>query len=916
MIIENVAEIAVSTLVQQIENHVRASRTSEALALCTHILYYFPKHLETYSLMAQALKDQGNLTAALDVYRRVLSADPENLGAYTGLARIFDIRRQAQEALWHTERAFELAPAQPEIRQELLRLYGQSEAVPRERLKLTRGALARLYAQEGLYDRAIHEFRAIGSTTASRYDIRVALAEALWRAGSTRDAADEAQSLLQVLPYCLKANLILGTAWQESAIPESQEYLERASSVDPSNQVAHNLLGARSTLRVTSVTVPEYVPGAPPPSAAQIETPTVPLIPLAPLTEADKALTIFDEPMPASTVESGLQPIEVSSSTPDAIVETQQAEMLEKVESASTPPSFVPQPEPKPTILKDQLPPWLHGEDRLPAESAAVDTRPAETSPRVGSSSPDWLAQLRRNFSAEAQEEKGIPAESIPLPVAAEPKPQSEPELEPPPTTIEESASHKPAAETSGPALGTDLPSWLSEKSETAEPRTEAVHIPTWLTEPTSSLAETTADGSDAIQTSESSPLPPLTSSETIANENELVQPAPASSQQAPLSYDRTAETTESVEAAKSSESMPASADATDSSNGIAPNTAQTPAQPSMEKSPLRVPKWVEVLSRREPEGATSQEEPPARSESAAPSAEIVEPTPPSETEPVPPVGQIPIGQPAVGSESGAPRSQIERPGSFATSETYTSRIDSAEGQKAAGTGPVTSALPALEYTPAATLERDVSAKQVVELGSTSESELSAPAREIAQLTPTPQSESVVSSSQIDKLTPDASSQPVDYTVPEHELGTLSFQPEPALPVADYSKPTTPRLAESSVPPQDAGSESPTAVEAAREELARSRISREPKYYLRLAQAREYRNADRVGEALHEYEYVITKSPRLVPEVIMDLESLVSSGDAPLDAHRLLGDAYTRAGRLNDALERYRYVKRQAESSP
>lgn len=835
------ADTAVSTLIQQVENHVQANRSAEALALCTHILYYFPKHLETYSLMAQALTLQGNLSGALDIYRRVLSADPENPGAYAALAHIFDARHQVEEALWHMERAFELAPAQQEIRKELLRLYGQFQAAPHERLKLTRGALARLYVQEGLYDQAIHEFREIGSSTLSRYDIRIALAEAMWHAGHTRDAAEVAQSLLDALPYCLKANLILGTAWHESAIPESQKYLERAVSLDPSNQVAHKMLGARSPLRVTSVTVPEYVEGAPPPYADQEETPPpVKPFPLAPLTDEDKALRIFDQPAPAD--EPLPEPVEPVTASPDAIVETPHSGVAEKQEPQPEPTSFVPLAEPKPSIVDDELPPWLRSDEELADESGAVETQYGDSSSGATLSNPDWLAQMRRNFSDEPQEEKGIPAELIPVPVAAEPQPQPEPEPTP-------HASQEPT-ETETTEEG--LPTWLSEKVEAADEKSETVQPSAWLTEPIPARAQ----APEPVQPFTASTQPATARSETTTEKIEPVQPSP------PL----------------------------------------TPSVPARDEIPTavfksRVPKWVEVLSRREPEEPAPQEKIPLRPEPASPQAEMAESKPAARTE-APTVPQITEPKPApLRSEPASPSAEI------------------AEAQPAAR-AEVLPAPQIVESKPAPLSESVAPAPQIAEPKPAPPSESVAPVVESVRPKPVERAESVAPASRGTEPPQVVPSQPVPPNVPAPEHSALNIQPEPAPPIAEYPEPTPPLAAE----PPTRGTEAaepapPIVVETAPAELSLARTRRQPKYYSQLVQARAYRNADRMDDALREYEYVISRSPRLVPEVIMDLESLVASGEAPLDAHRLLGDAYTRAGRLNDALERYRYVKRQTESS-
>ncbi len=51
-----------------------------------------------------------------------------------------------------------------------------------------------------------------------------------------------------------------------------------------------------------------------------------------------------------------------------------------------------------------------------------------------------------------------------------------------------------------------------------------------------------------------------------------------------------------------------------------------------------------------------------------------------------------------------------------------------------------------------------------------------------------------------------------------------------------------------------------------------------------------------------EYDYLVQHAPGLVNAVIDDLELLTARTDAPLEAHRILGDAYTRADRLAEAL--------------
>lgn len=228
---------------------LEAERHNEAIALCQNVLQHFPHHLEMYRLLGQAFLAVGDYEGSADLFRRVLSADPEEVVAYVGLAMIHEEDGHLEEALWHWERAFELALDQEEIREALQRLRSRREGGEKPRIKLTQGALGRLYAREGLRQQAIREYRALLLEDPERVDIQVALAELLWREGQREAAAEVCQDILGKLPCCLKANLILGTLWHGEASEEGgKALLEFAQALDPENRVAQALLGPLSPL--------------------------------------------------------------------------------------------------------------------------------------------------------------------------------------------------------------------------------------------------------------------------------------------------------------------------------------------------------------------------------------------------------------------------------------------------------------------------------------------------------------------------------------------------------------------------------------------------------------------------------------------------------------------------------------------
>ena len=75
-----------------------------------------------------------------------------------------------------------------------------------------------------------------------------------------------------------------------------------------------------------------------------------------------------------------------------------------------------------------------------------------------------------------------------------------------------------------------------------------------------------------------------------------------------------------------------------------------------------------------------------------------------------------------------------------------------------------------------------------------------------------------------------------------------------------------------------------------------------------LAQARALWTSGNRPGAIDLYEKALQSGPRFTADVIADFEQFVKEPDAPMPAHRLLGDAYAMVGRFKEALEQYRIV--------
>jgi tetratricopeptide (TPR) repeat protein len=227
------AKVSLRAYNREIEAMIDRGHLDEAVAHCQHILKTFPKHLETYRLLGKAYLEAKRHNEAVDIFSRVLSAEPNDFVAHVGMSIIRDEQNKVDDAIWHMERAFEVQSANPAIQSELQRLYGRREGVQPPRIRMTRGALAHMYMRGELYPQAISETRGVLEEDQGRSDMQVLLAKAYYKSGQKKDAADAASVVLKRYPFCLDANLVLAEVLGADRPESAQIYRHRVIELDP-----------------------------------------------------------------------------------------------------------------------------------------------------------------------------------------------------------------------------------------------------------------------------------------------------------------------------------------------------------------------------------------------------------------------------------------------------------------------------------------------------------------------------------------------------------------------------------------------------------------------------------------------------------------------------------------------------------
>lgn len=228
------AKIPLRVYNREIETLINRGQIDEAVGHCRHILRFYPKHIDTYRLLGKAYLEAQHYAEASDVLQRVLSAVPDDFVCQIGMSIIREDEGNLDAAIWHMERAFEVQPANAAVQGELRRLYGRRDGIEPPKIRLTRGALVRMYARGELYQQAIGEIRAALAEDPKRIDIEIILARMYYLSGMKVEATEVCSRLITKLPFCFEANRILAEILPEtSRADDAKVYQQRVDSMDP-----------------------------------------------------------------------------------------------------------------------------------------------------------------------------------------------------------------------------------------------------------------------------------------------------------------------------------------------------------------------------------------------------------------------------------------------------------------------------------------------------------------------------------------------------------------------------------------------------------------------------------------------------------------------------------------------------------
>ncbi len=398
--------ITLRAYLNELESMLENESPTEVLSHCRYILQHYPQNVATYRLLGKALLRKGHTEGlrehfeqAADIFQRVLSVVPDDIVAHLALSEIREQEGALNAAIWHMERARDQMPGNAMLRDALRKLYTRKsglESTGTGKLQLSRGALARQYADSQLYDQAILELREALQASPSRVDLQVFLATLLWDTQHTLEAGELALEILKQLPNCLQANALMARFWLAHSRPaDAQPFLNRVEAVDPyaamellrpgqdvpdSNLLTRLDYTARAAAALSQET-PEWVQ-----ELSDLGEDRAPFMPFADQAEAgsaeppdrvDLAAVFADEPEPA-------QP-------PEWVRDMLEAD-------------------------RDEAPEWMQGSDAAAEQAAELPPQhmwgggaatPDEAEPQPEDEIPAWFADVTE--AAQQVEEEAVP---------------------------------------------------------------------------------------------------------------------------------------------------------------------------------------------------------------------------------------------------------------------------------------------------------------------------------------------------------------------------------------------------------------------------------------------------------------------------------------------------------------------------
>jgi len=219
---------------RNIDDYIINQAHEEAILYSKFLLEKYPRNVNVYQLLAKTYLDTKKFDLAQYLFEIILRIDPDDFVSHIGISIISENFGNLERALESMRRAYEIQPSNESLQKEVIRLVREKDGFAPEKLRLTRGALIKMYTRSKLTEQAIAEAKLGIHESPERIDYRIHLTEMLLQSGKDEDAIEQSLKIIGDLPYCKPILTILYKAFSYKDNSEDAEiYRSRLSELDP-----------------------------------------------------------------------------------------------------------------------------------------------------------------------------------------------------------------------------------------------------------------------------------------------------------------------------------------------------------------------------------------------------------------------------------------------------------------------------------------------------------------------------------------------------------------------------------------------------------------------------------------------------------------------------------------------------------
>lgn len=219
---------------RNIDDYIINQAHEEAILYSKFLLEKYPRNVNVYQLLAKTYLDTKKFDPAQYLFEIILRIDPDDFVSHIGISIISENFGNLERALESMRRAYEIQPSNESLQKEVIRLVREKDGFAPEKLRLTRGALIKMYTRSKLTEQAIAEAKLGIHESPERIDYRIHLTEMLLQSGKDEDAIEQSLKIIGDLPYCKPILTILYKAFSYKDNSEDAEiYRSRLSELDP-----------------------------------------------------------------------------------------------------------------------------------------------------------------------------------------------------------------------------------------------------------------------------------------------------------------------------------------------------------------------------------------------------------------------------------------------------------------------------------------------------------------------------------------------------------------------------------------------------------------------------------------------------------------------------------------------------------